>query len=91
MRISWIRGGEATILKLEGERISLRSTIPAAPGTPLEGQLDDGRAIKIKVARCRRDEPDFLIDGRLLDTTREVRLAIEHALALLAQMDRRAD
>jgi hypothetical protein len=74
--IGWARGGEARIVSIEGERVRLSSTTPAAPGTPLEGALDDGTRVKVKVARCRRDEAGFTIEGRLVDASREVRATL---------------
>jgi len=81
MRLTWLKGGEAQILSLDGDRISLRSTIPSAPGSRPEGTLEGGGALKVKVARCRSDAPEYILDGRLIDTTRDVRLAILAALA----------
>ena len=47
----------------------------AAPGTPLEGALRaaSGKAFRVKVARCRRDGEGFVIEGRLVDASRELR------------------
>jgi hypothetical protein len=74
--LAWSRGGEARVSSLDGERIRLISTTPAAPGTPLEGALDNGTEVRVKVARCRREAEGFVIEGRLVDASREVRKAI---------------
>lgn len=74
--LAWTRGGEADLLEIEGERVKLRSTASAAPGTPLEGALcaGSGKAFRVKVGRCRREaEGGFLIEGRLVDANRELR------------------
>lgn len=69
-------GGEATLVSLEGERVQLDSSVPSAPGTPLLATLDDGSAVRIKVARCAREGERFVIEGRLLDATRALRLRL---------------
>jgi hypothetical protein len=74
--VGWARGGEARIVSLEGERVRLTSTTPAAPGTPLEGALENGTEVRVKVARCRREGDRFVIEGRLVDASREVRNTI---------------
>jgi hypothetical protein len=76
--VAWAKGGAAEIVAIEADRVRLRSTIPSAPGSRLEGALAaTGKPIRLKVARCRREEAgDFEIDGRLIDATREVRAEI---------------
>lgn len=75
--VAWARGGEADLLEIEGERVRLSSTSAAAPGQPLEGALrgGSGKAVRVKVARCRRSEDGatFVIEGRLVDAGRELR------------------
>ncbi|MEO7330746.1 MAG: hypothetical protein ABI193_19375 [Minicystis sp.] len=78
--ILWQKGGEAHVLVLIADRITLRSTIPSAPGSRPEAALRSGASFKVKVARCRKEEAGFVIEGRLIDTTRPVRLAIEALL-----------
>ena len=75
--IRWQKGGEAELVLLVGDLVTLRSTIPSAPGSRPEATLQSGSAFKVKVARCRRDEAAFLIEGRLIDTTRAVRIELE--------------
>lgn len=79
MHLAWQKGGGAEVLVLTGDRITLSSTVPSAPGSRLDGVLAAGGALRVKVASCRKgDGPDarFTIEGRLIDTTREVRAAI---------------
>jgi hypothetical protein len=87
--LRWVRGGEAEVSTLDGDRITLLSTTPSAPGSRPEGVLASGGAVRVKVARCRRqagaappDAPDarFVLEGRLLDATRETRAEIQHLL-----------
>jgi hypothetical protein len=79
MHLSFQKGGGAFVLSLTGDRITLSSSIPSAPGSRLDGVLANGGALRVKVASCRKSEdpaPSFTIEGRLIDTTREVRAAI---------------
>jgi hypothetical protein len=75
------------VLALDGDRITLRSTTPSAPGSRPEGTLVSGAKLWIKVARCRREAdpapsfaPTFLVEGRLLDATRDARAEIQRLL-----------
>lgn len=79
--VAWTKGGGADVATLDGERITVRSTIPSAPGSRIDGTLAGGGALRVKVARCRRQDDGFVIDGRLIDTTREVRVRIEQIVA----------
>jgi hypothetical protein len=78
--LSWAKGGEARILALEADAVVLRSTVPSPPGSRIEGRLEqEPRAplrVKVHVSR-RQPEGDFVIEGRLLDATREVRARLE--------------
>jgi hypothetical protein len=88
--VRWSRGGEAAVTALDGDRISVISTTPSAPGSRPEGALASGGAFRIKVARCRRHDveaatgagsaPSFLIEGRLIDATRETRAELRRLL-----------
>jgi hypothetical protein len=71
--VRWSTGGEAEVTALDGDRISVLSTIASAPGSRPQGTVASGAALRLKVARCRRQGERFLIDGRLLDATRETR------------------
>lgn len=77
---TWNKGGTGALVTLDGERITVTSSIPSAPGSRPEATLD-GSAFRIKVARCRKQEDGFLLEGRLIDTVREVRLEIERRLS----------
>jgi hypothetical protein len=78
------------VAALDGDRISVLSTVASAPGSRPEATLAGGIAFRIKVARCRRQEgedpaaepeaPRFLIDGRLIDATREARVQLRNLL-----------
>jgi hypothetical protein len=68
------------VISLRGEAIALRSSVSAPPGARLEGALvaPPPGALWVKVHGCRRQpEGDFVVDGRLFDTTRDVRARLE--------------
>ena len=71
--LRWSRGGEASVVAFDGDRISVLSTTPSAPGSRPDGALPSGTVLRIKVARCRRLGELFLVEGRLLDATRDTR------------------
>ncbi len=76
MHLPWSKGGTADVTALDGDRISVLSTIPSAPGSRPDGKLASGAAVRLKVARCRRQGEGFLLEGRLIDTTRETHAEI---------------
>jgi hypothetical protein len=75
--LRWNRGGEATVTAFDGDRITVLSTAPSAPGSRPDGVLPSGALVRIKVARCRRQDEGFVIEGRLLDATRDVRAEVQ--------------
>jgi hypothetical protein len=80
-RVRWVRGGEARIASIGPDTIVLRSTVPAPPGSRLEGRVEaDGVVLTIRVkvhsAKCEA-EGEFLLVGRPLDLAREVRRYLE--------------
>jgi len=80
--VAWDKGGEANVVAIEGERITLQSTISSPPGSPLVGNLVNvGAPIRIKVHGCRREGEGFRIEGRVIDLTRDLRTALAVLLA----------
>jgi hypothetical protein len=78
--LSWTKGGEARVVSLDGDAVVLRSTVPSPPGSRIEARLEDEppATLRVKVHVSRRQpDGDFVIEGRLLDTTREVRARLE--------------
>jgi hypothetical protein len=65
--------GVANIVAIDGERVSLLATRASAPGCPLAGNLTDETVVRVKVHRCRKQGERFLIEGRLIDATRQLR------------------
>jgi hypothetical protein len=77
------QGGEAELIALSADRITLRATIAKAPGAPLIGSLESGSMLRVKVHRCRRDGADvaFVMEGRLVDATRQLREELARLLS----------
>jgi hypothetical protein len=75
--LRWTSGGEARIVSIAANAIVLRSTVPAPPGSRLEGTVSGAgtaTSLRVKVHASRREgEGEFLLRGRPLDLTREVR------------------
>ncbi len=75
--ILWKKGGSGDVAASADDLTTVRSTIPSAPGSRIEGELAEGGApVRLKVHRCRKDGEAFVIEGRLLDATRELRTAL---------------
>ena len=82
--VRWTKGGEARVTSLASDAVVLRSTVPSPPGSRLEGRLEGEPAatVRIKIhASKRQPEGDFILEGRLLDATREVRARLESTVA----------
>jgi hypothetical protein len=71
--LRWARGGEADLVAFDGDRISVRSSIPSAPGSRPDATMASGSGLRIKVHRCQKVDASFLIEGRLIDLRRSVR------------------
>jgi hypothetical protein len=86
-RIVWAEGGTASIDVLDGDRVELTSSRPWAPGSRPEGTLEQAiglehPAIWMKVHGSRRnDDGSFRVTGRLLNATRQLRQALQEAVA----------
>jgi hypothetical protein len=82
-RLVWLKGGAGTIESLRGDAIVIRSTVPSPPGSRPESQLvgrsgEPGPHLRVKVHNSKKQgDGTFLLDGRALDMTREVRQFIE--------------
>jgi hypothetical protein len=74
--ITWAKGGTAAFLAVDGENVTLRSSIPSPPGSRLEATFDaePKNAVRVKVHGSKKEEDgSFTIKGRLVDATRETR------------------
>jgi len=82
--LAWERGGQAHIIQTDGDHATLRSTLSAAPGTPLAGQLEmvAVHAIRFKVRGCQRiDGERFLLTGRWVDMPKKTREEMLEAMS----------
>jgi hypothetical protein len=72
--IKWTKGGEGKLEALAGEAATIRSTIPSPPGSRLEGTLDDGTTVRVKIHACKKQEDGaFRLEGRMIDLTKVLR------------------
>jgi hypothetical protein len=74
--LRWTRGGEATLVSMDGDMVKLVSTVPWPPGARMDAELvhSPGVLVKIKMHGSRkREDGTFDVDGRAFDMTREVR------------------
>lgn len=86
-RVTWAKGGSAVILAMTPTTITLRSTVPSPPGSRIEGTFDAGEGagggatgglVRVKIHGSRRQEDgSFVLEGRPLDMTKELRERIE--------------
>lgn len=84
-KIRWDKAGEAELVLLDGERLTVLSTVPAAPGTPLKGKLlaEAEMPVELKVFSSKKTpEGRFTIVGRVVNLTRELRAALQAKLGL---------
>lgn len=74
--LAWAKGGTAEILKIEGDAIEVRSTTPAPPGARVEATLTvppETRVLMKSHGSRREADGQFLLKGRLIDATKELR------------------
>lgn len=81
LELVWSKGGTGSFVRLAGESATVRSSCPSPPGSRIDGNLASGEAIRLKVHGSRKQEDgSFLLEGRLLDLPRDLRLKLEAAL-----------
>jgi hypothetical protein len=87
VRILWKRGGEATLLALDPASVRLWSSVPFPPGARAEGTTDEDppATLKVKIHASREetkgDARGFLIEGRPLDLSKELRERLARSLS----------
>jgi hypothetical protein len=82
--VRWTREGEGRFVSLRDDAVVLRSTTSSPPGSRLEGSLEGQppARVRVKVHSSKlQGEGDFVIEGRLLDVTREIRARLERLIA----------
>jgi hypothetical protein len=84
-QIAWEKGGTAQVVSLATDAIVLLSSVPSPPGSRIEGRVEGEKPVTVRVkihGSKRRADGAFVLEGRVLDATREVRARLE-ALAKL--------
>jgi hypothetical protein len=80
-RVTWAKGGEATIVSIGADRIVLLSTVPAPPGSRIDGTIageGGGTLLRVKVHGSKIEGArGYVLQGRPLDMTRAVRQRVE--------------
>ena len=75
LSLSFIDGGNWEIVASDGTSATARSSRASPPGSTLTGTAaETSRPFRLKVRSCRRvddGELPFVIEGRLVDVTRE--------------------
>ena len=85
--VAWALGGEARLLAVTADAISLESTTPSPPGSRIDGLLLSGSKgrLRVKVHSSKRTaEGSFRIEGRPIDMTKEARDELVALVALVA-------
>ena len=81
--LRWEKGGEARVLMLRADAVTLESTTPSPPGSRIDGVLvgGSGRGVRVKVHASRLEESGrFRLEGRPIDLTREAREELSRLL-----------
>ncbi len=77
--VTWSLGGDARVLTVQGDVLSLRSSRAFPPGAPAAGTLagEPPIALTLKVAGSRReDDGRYVVRGRLVSPTVALRAAL---------------
>lgn len=78
-RLRFAKDGEAELVGLDGERVTLLAAEAAPPGAYVDCELaptdehPHGAAFRIKVRACKREGERFRVDGRVLDLSKALR------------------
>lgn len=80
MKLVWDSGGQARIVGMTSDSVSLVSSVPFPPGARPEGTLETGERVRVKVHGSRKKEGEFEVSGRFLDLGRELRERLARSL-----------
>lgn len=75
VRVQWQQGGEADVVSVKAQHVTLASTISSPPGSRLTGAMPSGTELQVKVQSCKRQagtDARFAIQGRVLNATKVV-------------------
>jgi hypothetical protein len=76
--LAWAKGGTAQVVSIANDAIVLLSSVPSPPGSRLEGRLEGDATVRVKIHGSKRQaDGAFVLEGRVLDVTREVRARLE--------------
>jgi len=76
LQLVWDGGGEATVVRTDGNLVELSSSRSSPPGSPLVAsvQLQSASKVRVKVHGCTKQlDGRYLIRGRWVDLTRPMR------------------
>ncbi len=76
MHVRWTKGGDATLLALDDDRVTLDSSLSSPPGSLVDGALTTGEPIRVKVRGCKREGERFRIEARVIDLSRDLRVKL---------------
>jgi hypothetical protein len=79
-QIAWAKGGAAQVTSLANDAIVLLSSVPSPPGSRIDGRVEGDEPVPVRVkihGSKRRADGLFVLEGRVLDATREVRARLE--------------
>jgi hypothetical protein len=76
--VHWSKGGTAELIACSDDALTVLSSISSPPGSRLEGTLRSGpysHALRIKVHQCKKRQElgGFVLQGRIIDATKELR------------------
>lgn len=80
--LRWELGGDAELISVDDDRVTLRSSRAFPPGAPARATLcgDAELALTVKVAGSRREaDGRFVVRGRLVSPTVALRAALRPA------------
>jgi hypothetical protein len=89
--VVWTKGGDARVVSIAVDAIVLASSIPSPPGSRLEGRVvgEPPATVRVKVHGSKRQaDGAFVLEGRVLDATREVRARLAALVAADSPGDR---
>lgn len=79
---SWVRGGNANVVSIEGDALTVHSTVAFPPGAPLAALSANRVTFEMKVRTCRKlPSGAFEISGKLVNATRPLREKLTVAVA----------
>jgi hypothetical protein len=68
----------AQVVETDGDKTTVRAPIPSPPGSVVRGKVDGVNCeFELKVRNCKKDGDSFLIDGRMRNATREMKVCLK--------------